>query len=58
LRRHRPRPAQGTADQPAASQANGLMSKEDKAKLDSIEVAADEEVNQMLDEVFGAAVGV
>ena len=33
------------------------MSKEDNAKLDSIEVAADEEVNQMLDEVFGAAVG-
>lgn len=34
------------------------MSKEDKIKLDSIEVATDEEVNQMLDEVFGAAVGV
>ena len=34
------------------------MSKEDKAKLDGIEVATDEEVNQMLDEVFGAAVGV
>ena len=51
-------PAQDTTYQPATSQANGLMSKEDKAKLDSIEVAADEEVNQMLDEVFGAAVGV
>lgn len=50
-------PAQDTTYQPATSQANGLMSKEDKAKLDSIEVAADEEVNQMLDEVFGAAVG-
>ena len=51
-------PAQDTTYQPATSQANGLMSKEDKAKLDGIEVAADEEVNQMLDEVFGAAVGV
>ena len=51
-------PAQDTTYQPATSQANGLMSKEDKAKLDGIEVAADEEVNRMLDEVFGAAVGV
>ena len=51
-------PAQDTTSQPATSQANGLMSKEDKAKLDGIEVAADEEVNQMLDKVFGAAVGV
>jgi len=51
-------PAQDTTYQPATSQANGLMSKEDKIKLDSIEVATDEEVNQMLDEVFGAAVGV
>ena len=51
-------PAQDTTYQPATSQANGLMSKEDKAKLDGIEVAADEEVNQMLDKVFGAAVGV
>lgn len=51
-------PAQDTTYQPATSWANGLMSKEDKIKLDSIEVATDEEVNQMLDEVFGAAVGV
>lgn len=51
-------PAQDTTYQPATSQANGLMSKEDKTKLDGIEVAADEEVNQMLDKVFGAAVGV
>lgn len=51
-------PAQDTTYQPATSQANGLMSKKDKIKLDSIEVATDEEVNQMLDEVFGAAVGV
>lgn len=51
-------PAQDTTYQPATNQANGLMSKEDKAKLDSIEVAIDEEVTKMLDEVFGAAVGV
>ena len=51
-------PAQDTTYQPATSQTNGLMSKEDKVKLDGIEVATDEEVNQMLDEVFGAAVGV
>ena len=49
-------PAQDTTYQPATNQANGLMSKEDKAKLDSIEVATDEEVTKMLDEVFGAAV--
>ena len=51
-------PAQDTTYQPATNQANGLMSKEDKIKLDSIEVATDEEVTKMLDEVFGAAVGV
>lgn len=51
-------PAQDTTYQPATSQTNGLMSKEDKVKLDGIEVATDKEVNQMLDEVFGAAVGV
>lgn len=51
-------PAQDTTYQPATNQANGLMSKKDKAKLDSIEVAIDEEVTKMLDEVFGAAVGV
>ena len=51
-------PGQDTTYEKATSEADGLMSKEDKAKLDGIEVAADEEVNQMLDEVFGAAVGV
>ena len=50
-------PAQDTTYQPATSQANGLMSKEDKIKLDGITVATDEEVTKMLDEVFGAAVG-
>lgn len=38
----------------ASSDADGLMSKEDKAKLDGIEVATDEEVTAMLDEIFGA----
>lgn len=38
----------------ASSDADGLMSKEDKAKLDGIEVATDGEVTAMLDEVFGA----
>ena len=38
----------------ASSDADGLMSKEDKAKLDGIEVATDEEVTAMLNEVFGA----
>lgn len=38
----------------ASSDADGLMSKEDKVKLDSIEVATNEEVTAMLDEVFGA----
>ena len=38
----------------ASSDADGLMSKEDKVKLDGIEVATNEEVTAMLDEVFGA----
>ena len=38
----------------ASSDADGLMSKEDKAKLDGIEVATNEEVTAMLNEVFGA----
>lgn len=39
----------------ASATANGLMSKEDKAKLDGIETATDAEVDTMLTEVFGAA---
>lgn len=46
-------PAQDTTYQPATTEANGLMSKEDKTKLDGMEVAADTEVESMLDEVFG-----
>lgn len=39
----------------ATTTADGLMSKEDKAKLDGMETAADSEVTAMLTEVFGAA---
>lgn len=45
-------PAQDTTYSPATSEADGLMSKEDKAKLDGIEVASLEEVQEMLNEVF------
>lgn len=45
-------PAQDTTYVPATSEANGLMSKEDKAKLDGIEIATLEEVQEMLNEVF------
>lgn len=46
-------PAQDTTYQPATTEANGLMSKEDKTKLDGMEVALDTEVTAMLNEVFG-----
>ena len=46
-------PAQDTTYQPATTGANGLMSKEDKTKLDGMEVALDTEVTAMLNEVFG-----
>lgn len=45
-------PAQDTTYKPATSEANGLMSKGDKAKLDGMEIASTEEVSEMLDEVF------
>lgn len=45
-------PAQDTTYAPATSEANGLMSKEDKAKLDGMEIATLEEVQEMLNEVF------
>lgn len=45
-------PAHDTTYSPATSEADGLMSKEDKAKLDGIEVATLEEVQEMLNEVF------
>lgn len=48
-------PAQDTTYAPATSETDGLMSAADKAKLDSMEVATDPEVEAMLDEVFGAA---
>ena len=46
-------PAQDTTYQPATTEANGLMSKEDKTKLNGMEVALDTEVTAMLNEVFG-----
>ena len=45
-------PAQDTTYSPATAQADGLMSKDDKAKLDGMDVATEEEVAEMLDEVF------
>lgn len=48
-------PAQDTTYSPATAQADGLMSKQDKAKLDGIEIASDDEVSEMLNEVFTAA---
>lgn len=38
----------------ASATANGLMSSTDKSKLDGMEIATDEEVTEMLDEVFAA----
>ena len=45
-------PAQDTTYSPATAQADGLMSKDDKAKLDGMDVATEEEVAEMLNEVF------
>ena len=47
-------PGQDTTYEKATSEADGLMSKEDKAKLDGMAVAEDTEVQSMLDEIFGA----
>lgn len=45
-------PAQDTTYSPATSKADGLMSKGDKEKLDGMEIASNEEVSEMLNEVF------
>lgn len=45
-------PAQDTTYAPATSEADGLMSKDDKTKLDGMQVATLEEVQKMLNEVF------
>lgn len=45
-------PESDTTYENATPSASGLMSAEDKTKLDGIEIAADEEVAAMLDEVF------
>lgn len=47
-------PGQDTTYEKATSEADGLMSTEDKAKLDGMAVAEDTEVQSMLDEIFGA----
>ena len=47
-------PAQDTTYEKATAEKDGLMSKEDKKKLDDMAVAEDSEVRSMLDEVFGA----
>lgn len=44
-----------TTYQPATAAANGLMSKEDKAKIDGIDIATDDEVDEMLNELFASA---
>ena len=50
-------PGQDTTYQKATQQADGLMSKEDKVKLDGMVVAGDGEVTEMLNEVFAASPG-
>lgn len=47
-------PAQDTTYTAATSSADGLMSAEDKAKLDGMEIATDDEVAEMLSEKFSA----
>lgn len=47
-------PAQDTTYEKATAEKDGLMSKEDKKKLDGMAVAEDTEVQSMLDAVFGA----
>lgn len=47
-------PGQDTTYEKATAEKDGLMSKEDKKKLDDMAVAEDAEVQSMLDEVFGA----
>lgn len=46
-------PAQDTTYEKATAEKDGLMSKEDKKKLDGMAVAEDAEVQTMLDAVFG-----
>ena len=48
-------PAQDTTYTAATTEAAWLMSAADKAKLDGIEIATTTEVNEMLNEVFGAS---
>lgn len=48
-------PGENTTYSKATAQADGLMSKEDKSKLDGMVIASDDEVTEMLNEVFPTA---
>ena len=47
-------PGQDTTYSDATTTVAGLMSTTDKAKLDTMELASEDEVSAMLTEVFGA----
>lgn len=47
-------PAQDTTYNVATTTTNGLLSKEDKSKLDGFEIATDAEVTEMLNELFAS----
>lgn len=46
-------PAQDTTYSLASSTANGLMSKEDKTKLDGMSYATDSDIDAIITEIFG-----
>lgn len=48
-------PAQDTTYTPATTTKDGLMSSADKSKLDGMNIAADTEVTEVLNEVFGVS---
>ena len=50
-------PSQDTTYEKATQQKDGLMSKEDKSKLDGMVVAENDEVTEMLNEVFASSEG-
>ena len=50
-------PSQDTTYEKATQQKDGLMSKEDKIKLDGMVVAENDEVTEMLNEVFASSEG-
>lgn len=50
-------PSQDTTYEKATQQKDGLMSKEDKIKLDGMVVAENDEITEMLNEVFASSEG-